>query len=261
MLRWEGTRQKLVTVSLDSELSKLLFDYFSNLSYAGPAGLTYHALDFSDALLLLLDQMFDTTIIADGSDALLSLLLSANFNHLGCFAIYISRFQSGEIKRDALDALRDRLYPLTLQRCTAYDPSLPSLAGLLYQWAGERLAGLPNPATEPATVPRKLAVDLSVAHLACLLRSFYEAGLFPGLSLTELFAFATSHFSTKRRTHVSAGSMSKEYYSITQQTAARVIALLTGLTAELKRAYFPVMAVIGLSVLFHGGTGSAFPAS
>ena len=96
----------------------------------------------------------------------------------------------------------------------------------------------------------KLSLNLSVAHLACLTRLFFEENLFNNARLTGIFKFIACHYSTKRQTDISTGSLSKEYYSTSQVTAAVVRGILLKMVARINRNFFPVLAVTGTIAAF-----------
>jgi ABC-type multidrug transport system fused ATPase/permease subunit len=107
----------------------------------------------------------------------------------------------------------------------AMHPDWPSLKIMLCGWLTEEVAILrqaPQSATQDTAErrPDKYPLNLSVAHLACLLNLFCSTELPGNRNLTELFNFVTAHFSSKRQGNISAKRLSKAYYSITQVSAA-----------------------------------------
>jgi hypothetical protein len=54
-----------------------------------------------------------------------------------------------------------------------------------------------------------------------------------------VFKFFSRNFETKRQKSVSAGSLSKEYYSTSQVTAAVVRDMLQKMIARIDRNFFP----------------------
>ena len=80
-----------------------------------------------------------------------------------------------------------------------YDRRWPALCVMLSGWlepeiaaAGELLKG------EAAFAFEKLPLNLSVAHLGCLLKLFVEEHLLGDISLTDLFKFSARHYRTKK---------------------------------------------------------------
>ncbi|WP_448698185.1 hypothetical protein ACFGVR_15300 [Mucilaginibacter sp. AW1-3] len=144
-------------------------------------------------------------------DDLISLLVRYNFNHPAFFG-YL--YQNG---------IRVNVLPMPGY---CYDKRWPSLDPALL--------------TRPGSVaPTTLGLDLSVAQLACLLRLNYQQGLYAGASLQEVFHFAATHFHTRRQSHISERSLAKEYYSISQITAATVRDMLMKQVAQIDREFFP----------------------
>jgi hypothetical protein len=97
----------------------------------------------------------------------------------------------------------------------------------------------------------KIGLDLSVAQLACLIRALFDASITASDSLTAVFKFCTLHFTTRRQLTISQGSLSKEYYSITQKTASGVLDLLQKMTERIKRDYFPVLVAVSVIIFCH----------
>lgn len=84
----------------------------------------------------------------------------------------------------------------------------------------------------------KMLVNLSVAQIGCLLKLAYEAGLFPNVTVSELIRSVVLYCRTKKQLHISARSLSKEYYSVTQVTAATCRELLDQLIKRIDKIYF-----------------------
>lgn len=175
-----------------------------------------------------------------------------NFNHLG----FLQYLQTGERCRlaalqpaeqlKALRTLRQPTGPKAITWC--YDPAWPSLACMLQSWREEligELAGKAQPAAAPTEKPviTKLPLNTSVTHLACLLRLLHDEGLL-ALPLAELFKLVPQHFSTKRQAQISPGSLSKEFYTTNQFTAARTRDMLLRLAGRVTARYFPVWLAI-----------------
>jgi hypothetical protein len=189
-------------------------------------------------------------------------LLELNFNHLEFFAFCRQQLLSDlqdlpPAERIAVLNDRRQEYRLYLEhRHAAYDPAWPPVGKMLYEWTGEELAQIREaadrlPIQEPAAVCKKLMLNLPAAYLACLIRLGYQGNWSRDTSLTDLFKFAAAHFESRRMEQLSWRSLSKEYYSINQTTAARVRDLLQQMISLLNRLYFPVWAA-GY-VLIHGG--------
>ena len=182
-------------------------------------------------------------------------LIRCNFNHLG-FLTFVQEKIRSDLAVLPLAGRREKLCSLILQyagcgepaTALAYDSHWPGLRVMLGGWLREELAHLT--AVEQVPLPfgvkgaaSRLFLDTSVAHLACFLRAFHDEGMV-NIPLSELFKFVSAHFRTRRQPAISAGSLSKEFYSISQFTAARVRDRLAKMAARLGADYFPVWAVM-----------------
>lgn len=93
--------------------------------------------------------------------------------------------------------------------------------------------------------PEKCPLNISVAYLACFLKVFCDEKLRANVSLSDMFNFVSSHFSTVRRENISAGSLSENFYSTTQVTAAKVQGIQQQMIARINQHYFPLVTWIG----------------
>jgi len=137
-------------------------------------------------------------------------LIRLNFNHPG----FYRELRHSSIQLNELPAIQTE----------PYHPDLPSLTTLL---------------TEDRPELPKLATDLSVAHFACWTRMAHETGLYPNQSVQEVIDHTCAHYRSKRQDHISPGSFAKEYYGISQVTAAVVRDRLQRMIALIDRNYFP----------------------
>jgi hypothetical protein len=201
----------------------------------------------------------------DIEEQLTTMLSQYNFNHLN-FLIYRQqaiRQKSASFDRplSRLGYLQERkaeilVYPEIMEDC--YDPSWPSLKIMLAAWVQEQI----NLAEfelkkelelKSVVVTDKQLVNISVAHLACLIRLFLEENVLASQNTRNVIQFFSTHFRTKKQAAISAGSLSKEFYSIDQHTAARVRDLLQKMVQRLNRNFFPAVAVIGTTALAYPG--------
>lgn len=139
-----------------------------------------------------------------------------------------------------------RLASLPLTKGLCCRPEWPSLSRLLSGWITEELSFLISrvqaSGMETVYPAEKYPLDLSVAHLGCLLKVFCDGGQPGNRNLTRLFHFVTTHFSTKKQENISARSLSKAYYGTTQVTAAKVQGMLQQMISGINRKYFPLIA-------------------
>lgn len=135
------------------------------------------------------------------------------------------------------NALLHRYFRYHYQRARSLGEAAAGLTGFLETYFPDFLEELPPAAAEQPV--GKLAVDLSVAQLACLLRLLYDEGVYPATGISELLRFTAAHHQSKRREQISAGSLNKEYYGTTQVTAATCRDLLERLIKRLNKHFFP----------------------
>jgi len=220
-----------------------------------PPRLSLGTLNYLELLLEGLLQVWDFQSHADISLVLEERLIALNFNHLEFFRYLVKTTGS------ALESLspEDR-QALLLKKASLlqsdihynkwyYDPALPPVALMYKDWlkdeASAVAARLRLPALNPVMKIEKIGLNLSVAELACLVRLFFEAGLFLETGITEILKSIPLHFAAKYQPSISNGSFSTKYYSSEQKAAAKVKALLLKMIAWLNKHYFPVVVVAG----------------
>lgn len=226
---------------LDSSLAALsLRDFPSLAAYISEVRDGTAASPFSFRALNYLETL--VTALAEGMDTD-EVLLELNFNHVAYLAQRqekISRYLPGlpdvPAKLCWLLAERARVTAAPERLGLVYHPDWPSLKTMLVSWLSEQIAALP---ASPAGIA-KLSLDLSVAQLACLVRLCYEEGCFKETNLTAIFEQVASACTSKRQRAISPGSLSKEYYSISQVTAAVMRGKLLNMVARINKNFFPV---------------------
>jgi len=182
-------------------------------------------------------------------------LSELNFNHLSYFCYRrqsITARLNGQSEQEQLQLLHDEaaLFKLSPESSLIYDQRWPPLNVMLTGWVSEKIAAtqqaiLQEKLDAKTIPPYKLALNLSVAHLACLLKLFFEENLLNTSSLSDIFRFISRHYRTKRQEIISPGSLSKEFYSTSQVTAAVVRDMLLKMVARINHNFFPVLAAIG----------------
>ena len=199
-------------------------------------------------------ELLVTSLAQENEKCVKSKLLQLNFNHLGYLECLITDFKN---KLSLAGGYPARLAFLKEEiACIAalpeinglcYHPDWPSLKTMWLSWLNEQCKLAPD---FPPVGP-KLMLNMSVAQLGCLLRLLYDEGIFKDITLTLLFQFFTTHFSTKKQREISHGGLSKEYYGTGQVTAAGVLDKLQKIAARLNRNFFPVWFAAGVIILFH----------
>lgn len=188
---------------------------------------------------------------------LISFLSSANFNHLA-FLVYRQNKIRQELK--SFVSLEDKINYVADQKAIvlsfpemenlAYNISWPSIKTMFGEWLKEEILLLENCSNKhlQLAVPR-LPLELSVAHLSCLIRLLYEESVFATQNLQSIFKCFAGYFQSKRQAVISPGSLSKEFYSIDQHTAARVRDLLQRMIQRINRSFFPMVFAINAAAL------------
>ena len=133
-----------------------------------------------------------------------------------------------------------------------YDDRWPPLTAMIAEWLeSEQKILIQDFAVKqilPAGHPLKLRLQLPVSHLAFLIRLLSKENIFGLVPLTNIFSFFTANFNTKRQETLSAGGLSKEFYTSNMVTAAEVRALLSKMIARINRDYFPVWVAVCITV-------------
>ncbi|CAM6054708.1 unnamed protein product [Sphagnum tenellum] len=221
--------------NLPVPLKTILKDYFGVMMTAGGRTyFTFAALFYFDQLLMEMAEATKESGPKQITGAIVGLLTALNFNHLG-FLTFKVQALSAELGKmpspKKLDTLRTILFELKWkpEGNVAYDPAWPSLHTMFAGWIREEIT-LTETALSgqaPRTCQVKLPLNLSVAHLACLLRLFYEENLVPNTSLTDMFHFIAGSYTTKKQDSISAGSLRRnpEEDEILRKVAARIKSL------------------------------------
>jgi hypothetical protein len=226
---------------------------------SGTSKYTFRDLNY---LRFFLDRLLSFLSRGSYSDAELTAeLISLNFNHLLFFAVLRGQLKSACALLDRYEKkehLEEALTAIPTERnndnVIIFDPQLPNIRAMFKGWIGEELTLLDKSmATEPGPSAldfAKITIGISVPQLACLIKAYLVLGLPGTANLKAIFKSASVHFRTVKQESISAGSISKEYYGVTQQTAAKVIDMLQKMIAFLKLTYFPVMVAAGITALF-----------
>jgi hypothetical protein len=199
---------------------------------------TFRALQYQEKLLTGLGSL---DWAHPEAEARVNALLSGlNFNHLAYFAYRQSAIKAAAAQlpyQDRPAYLQTELSAMVstpVRLSLIYHPDWPALKDMIAAFLTEELRAVPQ------LPPAKLALDLSVAQLACLLRALYDEGVFATANLSEIFQFFAAHFRSKRQECISPGSLSKEFYSISQVTAAVMRDKFQKIISRINRSFFPV---------------------
>ncbi|HWF02873.1 MAG TPA: hypothetical protein VHA06_04255 [Candidatus Angelobacter sp.] len=234
----------------DPELAELLFAYIRHMQDSGNRfRQTHQALRYFAGWLRSLAAIGAYPAELQRNE-LIRRLIHANFNYLP----FISYCQQALRRRLEGIAPAEQLALLRLESqqvghsltrpSDPFDPLWPSAADLLGGWLLEQLAALDPARRQPAAITcggPKFPLNISVAHLACFLKVFYEDAV-TSAPASELIRWASLHFSAKRQGDISAKGLAKEFYGINQFTAARVRDMLLRMAGHITARYFPVVA-------------------
>jgi hypothetical protein len=254
-------QKTLKSINLDTSLISCLFKWFSVMSEnSGEVKFTFRSLHYFECII---HQLGSFDYDSDNAEiSLVSLLIRSNFNNLSFFVYYQDTI------RNALGDFRDthdRLNYLVEQKLeavsspevknVAYDPSWPSIKNMIGNWLMEEILITEKSLSKGIeVVAPKIPLEMSVAHLSCLIRLLYEESVFATQNLQFIFKCFAGHYQSKRQAIISPGSLSKEFYSIDQHTAARVRDLLQRMVQRINRNFFPMAVAINAIVLSYLST-------
>ncbi|PWK72910.1 hypothetical protein LX99_04240 [Mucilaginibacter oryzae] len=185
-------------------------------------------------------------------------LLKLGFNHYAVFEYFQSvirqrlKGKSPEKKKSSIDTELRLLAYDGDQGGLRYDYRWPRLGDMLTDWLLEEQKKLEKESQPLLTACKnnRIHVTLSVSQLAGLAKYFVKEKVFGDQAVNHVFAFFTNSFSSKRQEVFSQGNFIKEYYSISQVTAAELRDLLLRMVARINRDFFPAVAAAGLLILF-----------
>lgn len=176
--------------------------------------------------------------------SLINTLMALNFNHF-LFFQYLQ--DEAKMKLEKIEAglraehLLNQSISIPLAQpdnSLCFDRRWMGISDLYKTWLYEQ-GTLLSPGSISKEVCPKIPLNISVAYLACMIRGLYDSGLYGNVTLTAIFEHAAKVFTTKRQEHISAESLSNAYYNISQQTAARMIAIFNKASDSIKLRYFP----------------------
>lgn len=157
-------------------------------------------------------------------------LVKINFNDNFFFSYYTGMltryFNACETLTDRIDLAAFHLkavQQIDVKPSVAYEPWLPSIKEQLLEWLiveldylkQKRLLQLSCPSKEEEDVKKdfKLNFDLSVSHLAFLIKTFADTGVLQNKNTCELIRFLTRFVKTKKSEAVSYDSFRMKYYN------------------------------------------------
>jgi hypothetical protein len=253
--RLETTHNSFLPVlndpAFDRALREILLTFYDGQVQFGLSGvMTWKGLIYLGKWLDGLSALLQLNPYHNIDEEVADVLVALNFNDLRYFAWLQERLQRQLDKTNLQDRLTllhelsSKYQPETEAETQAYDDQWPDILRMISTWLKEMtITCRENVKLEPSFDKPNLSrvfLNLSAAHLAYVLRLFYEEGIHGEASLTDLFRFITSHYRTKKQPAISMGSFSNKYYNVTQVTAAVVRDILQKMISRINRTHFPV---------------------
>lgn len=222
-------------------LTSCVLEYLEHFHGCSPAQLTYRGLAYLKEFISELNK----EVMQSGMQLTLK-LIRLNFNHLGflsyCQNHLLEATTSPEGQKSVILKNLSLIKAQQFRPGISYDPCWPDIKTMLESSLSDELLFIP-PSLEKntlASAEEKLIVNLSVAQIALIARLFYEEGCYGNATVTDVLKFIAAHYQSKRQEHISAASLTKEYYGVGQKTAAVIQDMLKGMAAKIAKQYFPV---------------------
>ncbi|TBO42235.1 hypothetical protein [Pedobacter kyonggii] len=249
-------QKTLQSSSLNAALIACLLKWFNIMSEdIGKVKFTFRSLCYFGCIICQLGSLdYDSDNV---EKLLVSLLIRSNFNNLSFFVYYqdtiwnaLGDFRGTQERLNYLVEQKAEIMSSPEVKNIAFDPSWPSIKSMIGNWLTEEILITEKSLCKGSEVPvPKIPVEMSVAHLSCLIRLLYEESVFATQNLQFIFKCFAGHYQSKRQAVISPGSLSKEFYSIDQHTAARVRDLLQRMVQRINRNFFPMTVAINATVL------------
>lgn len=232
-------REMIFQAKIDDPLANLLIQILSNIQDLR-FSLTFAVANAVDAYCDKLALLSTTSSSRDQiADEIMALLIQLNIDIPQTFDYYVKNFNAALTKMDS-DQDRLNLAALYLKKISQTPLSLHTqvdsgrLKTLLMEWLFDeiqyierRLVTTPQQETsDPKSGTFKLTVDLSVAQLAFIARTFVESGVIQNKNTTEMVSFFSKFVKTKRSGSVSQESLRIKYYDVESGTKDSVRSLL-----------------------------------
>lgn len=240
----EMTWNKISTVSLRLVLDEMLKEIY-DLRCGKPC--TVGSLRYTETFISEISFILQNSSCGHAEDQVFNKLITLNFNHIRFFLCLEDRLRSAASNLTAAETLvilrHQKHFFKQLNPCMAYAANWNSIGEMMHSWIQEEIDLMSKESSREtaltAIVLNKLGFNLSVAQLACLTKVFYKTGIYMSENIGEVFEFSARYFCSKKQENISKNSFSKEYYSISQKTAANILYLLQKMTATVRHDYFP----------------------
>jgi hypothetical protein len=242
------------TAHVDKDLLNIVCHYFEDITTDKTnAFYTYRNLFYMEAIFRSLSVFLEDKIPNDPTNFINNKLLDLNFNHLNFFFYRqqkITELLIGKCESEKLEILRQEHLKFKFSANSAFTYSIqwPSIGVMVTGWLSEQIAITEKAISELNKSGKKLQLNLSVAQLACFIRLFFDENMLNTNNLSTIFRFFAQNYQTKRQQIISAGSLSKEFYSTTQVTAAVVREMLLKMVARINHNFFPVLVAASATI-------------
>jgi hypothetical protein len=245
------------TVSINKIIGDMIKSYLVRMNDFANYRFQYAEIAYYQKFVRELKSWLHLNIEGDLTQVLTEKLIELNFNHLDLF-----NFRQQQIRakferlnpRPAISIIRQELLKIPFQEkrnTLRLDYRWLPTGEMLCNWLTGELNSFEtqlNADSKNSQNLQKLPFQLSVAHLACLIRLFAKEHIFGEIPLTEIFNFFGRNCSSKRQSVISAGGISKEFYSMSQVVAAEMRDILQRMINRINRDYFPVVVVMLLII-------------
>ncbi|MFD0749236.1 hypothetical protein ACFQZS_03720 [Mucilaginibacter calamicampi] len=210
---------------------QFLLEYLDEIEHA--THLTYREQDYFFA--------FCDAVVAAAEDQQrwIDMLCRMNFNHSGFCKWYQARLEQqirAKGAKERMIFLKSQLINArAMPHATglAYDPALPSVSEQTATWLFLLIQ-------EETEAEQKIALHVTVAQLALLIRLLVEEDFIATQQIAGVLRFFCAHFKTRKQENISYSSMNKLYYSADQFTAFAVRAMLQKMVARTNKTFFPI---------------------
>jgi len=245
----DSVRVHLNWPAIPELLKNSIQSWFNEISdFSSHAKYTYRSLTYLDDVVRKLNGLdWESEGI---SEALVTLLYQANFNHLSFFAylqmdikLNLARISGQSNPANGYRTMDAYYSSIPLKRNCIYDDAWPSIKAMVSGWLQE-LIKCSGTVSQEENVPErqftgKLGLNISVADIACLIRLLYEENVFGTENLRSIFKFYAENYQSKRQPAISWESLSKEYYSLTFHNTSGMQKILQRMIDKLNRGFFP----------------------
>ena len=182
------------------------------------------------------------------AENLISLLARYNFNSLSFLGFLTNYLRAEAAAAGSYPADQLAVVLQYLKRCRQLQPAtevryalqLPPLRTQLIKWLKEERDYLRSqlaaaaPITTPAALTR-IRTPLSVAQLAQLFRSLYDAGVFGEANQRDVFRLLAANFRTARQEQISEKSLADKYCNTEDSTRQAVEKVVIKMLAQLRQ--------------------------